>query len=87
MSEEETYKYLDEKAAAYRNKFTTDQVRKYNESKIYPKYGFKYKEGKMELEIDPEAAKVNSAGNPETNGSGFGTPSVSSWIFGINLTL
>ncbi len=37
--------------------------------------------------IDPEAAKVNSAGNPETNGSGFGTPSVSSWIFGINLTL
>lgn len=27
--------------------------------------------------IDPEAAKVNSAGNPETNGSGFGTPSVS----------
>ena len=57
VSEEETYKYLDEKAAAYRNKFTTDQVRKYNESKIYPKYGFKYKEGKMELEIDPEAAK------------------------------
>lgn len=57
VSEEETYKYLDEKAAAYRNKFTIDQVRKYNESKIYPKYGFKYKEGKMELEIDPEAAK------------------------------
>lgn len=51
VSEEETYKYLDEKAAAYRNKFTTDQVRKYNESKIYPKYGFKYKEGKMELEL------------------------------------
>ena len=37
--------------------------------------------------IDPEAAKVNAAGNPETNGSGFGTPSISSWIFGINLTL
>lgn len=37
--------------------------------------------------IDPEASKINSEGNPETNGSGYGTPSVSSWIFGINLTL
>ena len=37
--------------------------------------------------IDPEAAKVDDAGNPKTDGSGFGTPSVSSWIFGINLTL
>ncbi len=25
--------------------------------KIYPKYGFRYKEGKMELEIDPEVAE------------------------------
>lgn len=37
--------------------------------------------------IDPEAAKINSDGNPQTDGSGFGTPSTSSWIFGINLTL
>ena len=36
--------------------------------------------------IDPEASRVNSAGNPETNGSGFGAPSVSSWILGVNLT-
>ena len=36
--------------------------------------------------IDPEAAKVNDAGNPQTDGSGFGTPSVSSWIFGVNFT-
>lgn len=37
--------------------------------------------------IDPEGAKVNSDGNPQTDGSGYGTPSVSSWIFGVNLTL
>ena len=37
--------------------------------------------------IDPEASKMNAAGNPETGGSGYGTPSVSSWIFGVNLTL
>ncbi len=37
--------------------------------------------------IDPEAAKVDSAGNPVGGGSGFGTPSISSWIFGVNLTL
>lgn len=37
--------------------------------------------------IDPEAAQVDDAGNPKTDGSGFSTPSVSSWIFGINLTL
>ena len=54
VSKEEVYKYLDEKATVYRNKFTTDQIRKHNETKIYPKYGFRYKEGKMELEIDPE---------------------------------
>ena len=56
VSKEEVYKYLDEKATAYRNKFTTDQIRKHNETKIYPKYGFRYKKGKMELEIDPEVA-------------------------------
>jgi len=37
--------------------------------------------------IDPEGAKIDSSGNPQTGGSGYGTPSVSSWIFGINLTL
>jgi len=37
--------------------------------------------------IDPEGAKVNDDGNPKTDGSGFGAPSVSSWIFGVNLTL
>lgn len=36
--------------------------------------------------IDPEAAKVDDAGNPKTDGSGFGTPSISSWIFGVNMT-
>jgi hypothetical protein len=36
--------------------------------------------------IDPEASKVNADGNPQTDGSGYGTPSVSSWIVGINLT-
>jgi len=36
--------------------------------------------------IDPEAAKVDDSGNPKTDGSGFGTPSVSSWIFGVNMT-
>ena len=36
--------------------------------------------------IDPEAAKVKKDGNPETNGSGIGTPSISSWIFGVNMT-
>ena len=40
VSKEEVSKYLDEKATAYRNKFTTDQIRKHNETKIYPKYGF-----------------------------------------------
>ncbi|MDR2921035.1 MAG: TonB-dependent receptor [Tannerella sp.] len=36
--------------------------------------------------IDPEAAKLEDDGNPKTDGSGFGTPSTSSWIFGVNLT-
>lgn len=36
--------------------------------------------------IDPEAASVDAAGNPKTGGSGFGTPSISSWIFGVNFT-
>lgn len=37
--------------------------------------------------IDPEGNKINAEGNPETGGTGYGTPSVSSWIFGVNLTL
>lgn len=37
--------------------------------------------------IDPEGCALESDGNPKTGGSGYGTPSVSSWIFGINLTL
>jgi len=37
--------------------------------------------------IDPEGATVDEKGNPKGDGSGFGAPSVSSWIFGINLTL
>lgn len=36
--------------------------------------------------IDPEASMVDDKGNPKTDGSGFGTPSTSSWIFGMNLT-
>ena len=36
--------------------------------------------------IDPEAAKVEKDGNPKKDGSGFGTPSTSSWIFGVNMT-
>lgn len=36
--------------------------------------------------IDPEASKVDDKGNPKIDGSGFGTPSTSSWIFGMNLT-
>ena len=62
------------------NKFLVEKLRVYFTAQN--PFIFTYYTG-----IDPEAAKVNSAGNPETNGSGFGTPSVSSWIFGINLTL
>jgi len=60
-------------------KFNTEKLRVYftaNNPFIFTNY----------TGIDPEAASVNDAGNPNTGGSGFGTPSVSSWIFGVNMT-
>ena len=41
----------------YRGFTVNADMRKYNETKKFPKYGYRYKDGKMELEIDPYAAK------------------------------
>lgn len=58
VSEQEVIAYLDRKAFEYKNKLAAEDMRKYNETKKFPKYGFVYKEGKMELEIDPKVADV-----------------------------
>ena len=58
VTEQETIEYLDRKAKEYKDKVVTEDMRKFNETKKYYKYGFRYKDGKMELEIDPEPAEV-----------------------------
>lgn len=58
VTEQEAIAYLDRKAYEYKNKVVTEDMRKYNETRKYPKYGFVYKEGKMELEIDLKVAEV-----------------------------
>ena len=58
VTEQEVIAYLDRKSFEYKNKVATEDMRKYNETKKFPKYGFVYKEGKMELEIDPQTATV-----------------------------
>lgn len=58
VTEQEAVEYLDRKAKEYKDKLVTEDMRKFNETKKYYKYGFRYKDGKMELEIDPEPAEV-----------------------------
>lgn len=58
VTEQEAVEYLDRKAKEYKDKLVTEDMRKFNETKKYYKYGFRYKDGKMELEIDPEPAEI-----------------------------
>lgn len=58
VTEQEAVVYLDRKAKEYKDKLVTEDMRKFNETKKYYKYGFRYKDGKMELEIDPEPAEI-----------------------------
>lgn len=48
--------YLQEKVKEYRSYTVNEDMRKYVETKKYPKYGYQYKEADMELEVDPVAA-------------------------------
>lgn len=57
VSQDEALSYLQEKVKAYRSYTVNIDMRKFCETKKFPKYGYCYKSGKMELEIDPEAAK------------------------------
>lgn len=57
VSDGETNTYLEEKVKEYRSFTVNADMRKYNETKKFPKYGYRYKDGKMELEIDPYAAE------------------------------
>lgn len=49
--------YLQEKVKEYRSYTVNEDMRKYVETKKYPKYGYQYKEASMELEVDPVAAE------------------------------
>lgn len=57
VSQDEAFAYLEEKVKEYRCYTVNVDMRKFCESKQFPKYGYRYKSGKMELEIDPEASK------------------------------
>lgn len=56
VSKEEAFRYLEEKVKEYRSYTVNEDMRKYVETKKFPKYGYQYKEDSMELEIDPTAA-------------------------------
>lgn len=57
VSSDEAIEYLEEKVKEYRSYTVNVDMRKYTETKQYPKYGYRYKDTGMELVIDPEAAK------------------------------
>lgn len=56
VSIDQATKYLQEKIKEYRSHTVNKDMRKYTETKQFPKYGYRYKGTEMELEIDPEAA-------------------------------
>lgn len=57
VSADETIAYLEKKVKEYRSYTVNKDMQKYTETKKFPKYGYRYKETGMELEIDPEAAE------------------------------
>lgn len=56
VSKEVSLAYLQEKVKEYRSYTVNEDMRKYVETKKYPKYGYQYKDTGMELEVDPVAA-------------------------------
>lgn len=49
--------YLEKKAEVYRNQRKVAGIRRATQERVFEKYGYRHKNGKMELEIDPEAAQ------------------------------
>lgn len=54
---EETLQYLGHKRQDYRRLHTKETNGRYLEKRVYEKYGYRHKDGVMELEIDEEAAE------------------------------
>lgn len=57
VSTDEAVAYLEEKVKEYRSYTVNKDMQKYTETKKFPKYGYRYRETGMELEIDPKAAE------------------------------
>lgn len=56
-TKDETFEYLKQKRHEYRIMHTKETTGRHLENRMYKKYGYRYVEGNMELEIDEEAAE------------------------------